>query len=470
MDTINQQYQVKKSGNRYCIFSPKGLKFVDAYPLFLKFHEFGYKRVAEFVIDYSNNTLPAHIKSRYKVEIDEFDKKRRYENKIEGFKKKLRKEEIMKIRAELKEKYPDLKYSERELMIAELIKEPEKKKVIDWKFVNQLNIDELQQLKSLLRMDKPKIYSILDSITIDTEYRFATVKSVYDYLNDYTNLSEIFSIPELWVECPFLKGHRSLISIKNYVDRVMSFNVETKKGYIFNLFDLFGLYDIEIGEIIKRKEIKVDVIEYTMSQLEKLKNERARIKSVISSIENDKITEYRTLCRYLKPHLSFYKDIVSIAVENVISTNYLNNEGKAVFFASTRYVSDRLKNITYQNVAKKINILCVLGLLNKCSNKKLPASLTGYENGREYDINYLTIPEIDFQETERRAEILSNNKITERNFSRTKIAALFGEEFASTIFQSRKEKSRLEEEFIDTRIIEEDENETFVEVFDDLPF
>lgn len=428
--------KVIKSINKWIIINTeiREQKFTKDYKFFDEYKKYEFDTIEDFIINYVYEKIDKGtmrtLKNKAMKEDEKKEKQKNLKRKKDGYKKKLRKEEKEKTIKELQEKHPDLKYSE---IIKIAIAKVDNK--VNWKFYIRLTEKEKKSLKRKMILKKKDIKQFIQDIDLE-EDEFETIKQVYNYVAGEVNFRNYLDIKYLIGDCPLIKGYKSVVNKYDDFYKIMSFNPKKREGIILNIWDLFDLYNINVFDFIRIKNLKVKEVEEYNEKMKILKKEKKRYDKVIKQIDcmNNKNPE---IYKYLKKHLDTLKLIITEGKNNICSTKYLREDNKAIFFASVRYLEKNCK-IKFQTISKKINLFCVLGILSKEFNPKN----MNYDNNYSYDINYLVLNDIDWKEVKKRIDILKENKITLRDVSFKTISEILGQELAENIFQKRKAKEK----------------------------
>ncbi|MBD7912948.1 hypothetical protein [Clostridium cibarium] len=125
---------------------------------------------------------------------------------------------------------------------------------------------------------------------------------------------------------------------------------------------------------------------------------------------------------------------------NSLQNTFLQSEGSSIFFISNRYLAKEIgKNLTRTN--QYLNLLCVLGLINKINDKKIPhdmlhrAKEIAKKNGHNR-ISFYTIPDflLVLSNAEAIATRLNENRFSINAMSKKYIENILGTDFANKIY------------------------------------
>ncbi|WP_425449740.1 hypothetical protein, partial [Dethiothermospora halolimnae] len=253
--------KVIKSTGKYMIIdhTTRTQNFIKDYDFFNEFEEYGFRTIEDFVKAFVygeiDKDIMEQLKEKMRAENVEQEKKENLQRKKEGYKKKLRKEKKEQLIKKYKEKYPDKGYGE---IIKMAIAKVDNK--VDWKFYIRLTDKEKKSLKRKMILKKKDIKAFIEDIALE-EDEFETIKQVYNYVSEEINFRNYFNITYVIADCPFIKGHKSVLNKYQNFYKVMSFNPKKQEGVIFNIWDLLDSYNIDIFNFIKMKKLKVDEVE-----------------------------------------------------------------------------------------------------------------------------------------------------------------------------------------------------------------
>lgn len=454
-----EKFILERRGDNYWIYTPSMKKqmLIHAYKfLETEYKNFGYDTKEEFIYAYAKRELT--LEEKYEI-----DKLKNYEHKIDGYKTKLLNDKKMMVREQIKEKHGNLFYKEREKIVKRAINNPSGK-AIRWRYLKDLKVDEIESLKRKLKLKKRDIRKIINKIEIDEE--FQTIKELFEYFGslidpmDYINGLSVIE----WTECPIIKGHTSHLKIYKDKYKILSSNPKTQAGVMFDLIDLFTIYNIDMFQVIDRIGIKVKEYEIIKEEQAKLAKEKKRFRKMFRDIQNKNIAnKYPTLSKHMKSLLDVYIKLLEQGVVNARHTGQLKN-GKCVYFTSIRDLVEAFEEegitVKKSSIGNKINMLCCLGLLEKVFTKELPVGLRPdkkkvYRQKDWYNNNYFILPDVNFEEIEKIAILLKDGNITLRNFSKKAVKEVFGQEMVDKVFQSRKAKLKNNDEKVTADSIED---------------
>ncbi|NYB73502.1 hypothetical protein HZF24_05050 [Sedimentibacter hydroxybenzoicus DSM 7310] len=434
--------------------------FIYNYSFFNKYKDYGYANINAFVEEYFFNKIDKDLRGKLEIIKKKEDKEDGIRRRNESYIKKLKKEQIIRLKAELREEHPYMTDKEIEKMAYDI---RDTKHKINWQYLNKMDEQEISVLKKRLKLKKRDIAKIIDAFELE-ENEFQTTRDFIIYARKI-NISNLFNAKNIlnnYGECPFIKNNKCVITVRKQHFKILSFDPDEKAGIAFDLFDLLSLYGIGIMDLIRIKNIVITTYNEYLTEIEKvneqLTNEKKRFKRILKEIKKlDK--NNRAIYNYLKNHLTFLEIIIKEGEERICSTKYLQEDGKAIFFNSCRYLGKKY-NTRYQKVSEEINLLCVLGILSKITDMTEDI-VHNYEH--DYNINYLVLNDLNWDIVEERIKVLKENKITPKNINFNSIKNVFGEDLVEQVFQKKKDKQAAE-------IKQEERKRGFIVRDEDVPF
>lgn len=281
-------------------------------------------------------------------------------------------------------------------------------------------------------------------------------------INNFDDLFSFFSkvnlfhlIPlaeqlDTFIPCCLIDGNVGWIS-KNQEEHFRYFSKGTNQQTIgFDLLDLLEIYyGCNTSEAIERavKDFKIQFIEgqWVENQNKKYLSNLTLIHTAHHRIQK----QYPILFQYIQPHLKVLETMNVLGSINIRKQEF-SYRHENIFFASNAYIANFLGNYTLATTNKVINLFAVLGLIEKVKESDIPGQLL-YESKVIADkrnlgniISYYIVPPmIDrLDEAEKRAILLSKNSVYYTNINRTRIAFVFGEEFAQKIYVQEIQKNK----------------------------
>ena len=242
------------------------------------------------------------------------------------------------------------------------------------------------------------------------------------------------------MKCAIVKSNIASVNRDEHGEyRYFSNSADRKSGYCLSLLDMYQVvyncgYYKSIYELCKKLEIKVKEGDWAMEQ-------KIRYADNIATIEQaDDEMRYRhpSLYKFICKHLYVLEKMNALGLRNLASKKESVN-GSAVFFASSRFVSEELEKAgdktSASTVAKILNAFAALGLLKKVAKKDIPGhmrhkAIQSTVAGM-FEVNFYTVPEMGaavLAEADRRADKLKRAGITMTTVSADKevVEGLFG--------------------------------------------
>ncbi len=219
-------------------------------------------------------------------------------------------------------------------------------------------------------------------------------------------------------------------NIIGVIERLGNFNTRPKT-YKF----IKELFNLEIMDTEWQKEQKEILIE----NLKAIANGELE-KNCPQAYKNNK-----RILRYLE-------QMHYIALDNIYSEKFTDDDGNVVFFASTSYIADKL-NISQNSLGKisqKLVVLAYHQLLNKVDNNEINENLlkkskkinAKNKNGKFKHINYFSIPSYTYNlysSIEKQGEKWKDNHYTMKGVSREMFYRGEGKEVANYLYPQFKE-------------------------------
>ncbi|WP_270206253.1 hypothetical protein, partial [Clostridium butyricum] len=181
-------------------------------------------------------------------------------------------------------------------------------------------------------------------------------------------------------------------------------------------------------------------IKYVEQQKDKYSNNKLFLSSYLEK-------EYKTLSKYIKKSIFILEELIEQGEKNI----YMDEnsfKGENVFFAGSEYIRDILnkknennkmiREIEQDKVTRAINVFCAFGLIEKLKNEDVPIKMR--RNNYEYrkGLNYYIMHKYDhnlFENAEKRALLLKENKISLTKFSQRTCMEVFGPEISNIVFK-----------------------------------
>lgn len=319
----------------------------------------------------------------------------------------------------------------------------------------KLDSQEKQTLHEQLKDNLSNIFSFsqLQKSIAPKSIRINNYEDLFTFFSK-ANMFEFVSQAETidtYFPCSIFEGNYAWIS-KNENGHFRYFSkIQNANAISLDLIDLLEIYfGCSTSEAIARsvKEFKIKFMEdiWVESQNKKYLSNLTMIHGSKKMIEED----YPYLYQYLKGHLKVLETMNVIANINIKKQEF-GFDGHNIFFASNSYIADFLGNYTISTTNKVINLFAVLGLIKKIKEEYIPNQLLqeskviADQRNLGNIISYYVIPPMGdtLSEANKKAEILLENHISYSNISRAKIAFVFGEEFAKSIYVQEIQKNKI---------------------------
>lgn len=256
-------------------------------------------------------------------------------------------------------------------------------------------------------------------------------------------------------KCIFIDNNFAWVSqdSENEIVRYFSINKETKKYFYLDIIDIYSAisgkkYDETVTDLLSSYKFKT-------KEEERKKKQRGKYRNNISFLQNslEWEDEYPNTAKMLGKCQDVLIIINKEGLKNVTGDKCML-DGESVFYASLRHISKEIElekndgeKIDNRYISKKVNLLCLLGFIEKLETEKVPKRMR--ERGEEErknkkwkSINYYVVksltPEL-LEEIERISAKLWANKVNVNNISYNKIKNVFGKEIANTVYPNKKE-------------------------------
>ncbi|WP_084757174.1 hypothetical protein [Clostridium sp. DMHC 10] len=192
--------------------------------------------------------------------------------------------------------------------------------------------------------------------------------------------------------------------------------------------------------------IEISETEWQKEQKEILRENHKMLLS--GELERQCPTAYKNIKRNIK----YLDQLFLIAEDNVYSEKFTDNDDNVVFYASTKYICDKLglsKNSAIE-VSKKNVLFQYHNLLNKIADEEIPVDMlkrsqaigANNENKHMKHVNYFSIPSyttILFNDIENQGKQWNENNYKMKGLSREMFYRTEGEEVANKLYPQYKE-------------------------------
>lgn len=222
-------------------------------------------------------------------------------------------------------------------------------------------------------------------------------------------LQNCFSIPiEIGNQfpCPLIHGNIGWIN-QNPDGHIRYYS--KKKGELSIAFDLIDLIEITEGvDTLQAIQLAREALSGCYSKTELSESVYQKNISLFSNSLNEK----SSFANFLKPLRYVYEELQVMADVRSKELGLNSNEGEVLFFASNRYLQNRIGDVSNVNISRIVNALDAIGLIKRIHQNEIPdkqrkqslawAGMLGYKNM----ISYFRIP--PFCEVREKAEEIVN--------------------------------------------------------------
>lgn len=306
----------------------------------------------------------------------------------------------------------------------------ENKSNISYKYLKNLNEEEIQNLKSNLNISADKAESVLSSFDVENTKK---LKQFYSKFRTGFNWADFGLQLGVFKYNTILEDFSGVIAGHN---RIILINQAEGIGYIFDAFDLFNiLFDMDLEKILTTTNAKC-------KEFNAYKKEASFYEEAL--LIEEKLSE-ASLNMFEKASDVYYA-LVKKGQQVMNSNNFMNE--KLVFTYPIKMICEDLDlEINQQNisvVADKINILCSMNIISKVFKDELLLNKMGHivhETGKGYDCNYFMIKPFDFKMIDTLSRTLRRAKIRVKHISSSVIGKVLGKLFADEIFNKLYRKA-----------------------------
>lgn len=303
---------------------------------------------------------------------------------------------------------------------------------------------KLSGIFSFSRLQNSIVHKSISINTYDELFSFFSKANMFEFIREAKTLNDFFP-------CSIIAGNYAWISkTENGHYRYFSKSKETNT-IGFDLIDLLEIYfGLSTAEAVEKsvKEFNIKFMEDVWA--EKQNNKYQSHLQMIHKGRGQIKQQYPVLFDCLEGHFNVLEVMNVIASLNIKKQEFAY-EGQNIFFASTSYIANLLGDYTLSTTNKMINLFAVLGLIKKVEEEHVPSQLLqkskmiAEKRNLGNIISYYIIPAMMdvLPEAEKRAEILLENHISYSNINRAKIAFVFGEDFARTIYVQEVQKNKI---------------------------
>lgn len=240
------------------------------------------------------------------------------------------------------------------------------------------------------------------------------------FFKEYKELNQYYP-------CMLIKGNFSWISCDEKGEYRYFSSKPNGRVFVFDILDLIQInYKMNYKELMEFFKDNLSIV---------VKNEflRAESDKYLENIETiQKIGENNPDVKdILKNKEDIYVELNKIGLENLFSKTLTYKED-AIFFASTAYIKNRLKNkYSTSTINKVINMFSTMGIVVKIQEHEIPLE---FREGNKRKVNnftsYYSIPNLN-ERTEfclKNVKILKDNNLNYYNLTKKHVLKVFGEE------------------------------------------
>jgi len=303
-------------------------------------------------------------------------------------------------------------------------------------------------------VDEKKMYEMIgnalanrtsDTDAIDELKRIDLTK----FMKDAHGLNEPFP-------CSFLSERKAWI-FKSRLGFYRYYSRMNASVFSFDIIDLLCIFRNESKkEVLNFLQKNWELEGLTPWYLEQKEKYRSN-QELLESLQQEP-KEYPNLHKMIGKHWKVLEAFNQIALEN-LSGKEISTEQQPIFFLSNHYFRKTFfPERSVSTINNLINLFCILGFARKIPFEKIPpilskeAYLLQIKNQKNNHTSYYYMTDWReiLQEAERRAEEMVRNHISYYGINKKKIAELFGEAFAKTIYvqQTHGKKKKAEPIFV----------------------
>lgn len=331
--------------------------------------------------------------------------------------------------------------------------ERENAKRLERKSVKLTSNDKVVIHRKIIDFDNPFI--ILSNVKKELKTNQLSIDNYEDLFNFFSNIDMCLLFKEKIkinqkFKCKVINGNFAWISrAENGHFRYFSKLGKTKAiglDFIDLAEILYGKKTTEtIGLLIKNLNIKF-MEDIWMNE----QNKKYLLNlTIIHNAKKYITTDYPELFYYIKSHLKVLETMNVLGNINIKKQEF-SFKNNNIFFASNSYIADFLGNYTKSTTNKVINLLAVLGLIEKLHENFIPPQLL-HESKAIAErrnlgniISYYIVPSIEdvIEEANERAKVLLMHDVRYHNITKSKIKYIFGKEFANRVYVQEIQRNK----------------------------
>lgn len=248
--------------------------------------------------------------------------------------------------------------------------------------------------------------------------------------------------------CPIIAGNLASV---NYDEdgnwEYFSRNKEKTEGYVFGIVDIMQLlYDLNfyaaLDKLCEMLLIEVEQAQWRQNQQAKYTQNLL----LVSEADSHLAILYPDLYKYIKRHLYLLAEMNRLGIVNLM-TEQDAFHCESVFFASTRFIQDRLKDHGIDKnrgiITKLLNMFASLGLIQKVFDDQIPEHLkerARKEMGNKeyhYTVSFFCIPDMSHKvlmEANRRTILLNEAGIKATGITVDTMGDVLGLEVLNAVY------------------------------------
>lgn len=242
--------------------------------------------------------------------------------------------------------------------------------------------------------------------------------------------------------CYFIEGNLAWVSpdMKDG-DKIKYFSKNPQTGEYFHA-DIIDIYikmtDKSRGEAIT--ELLGAYKYYTQEETRK-ENYRDMYRENIRMLKETDWERFPYLNKYINNHIEILERLYTTGLKHINGDAYVNIHNRPVFFTSSRYIGSDYKS-GYRTVSSMITMFALLGFIHKESEEGIPENLLTKAKTIRNEVNYkqisfLSVEVIDEERLrmfEKRAMVLDDNGVVQRNLSCKLVEDRLGKDIADMVY------------------------------------
>lgn len=239
--------------------------------------------------------------------------------------------------------------------------------------------------------------------------------------------------PNQYYPCMLIKENFSWISCDEKGEYRYFSSKPNGRVFVFDILDLIQInYKMNYKDLIEffRSNLSIDIKnEFLRAESEKYLENMEFIKVAMESNPGFK--------NILKNKEDIYFELNSIGLENLFSRTLTHGED-AMFFASTAYIDNRLRNkYSVSTINKVINMFSTIGLVVKIQEHEIPLEFReGNVRKVQNFTSYYSIPNLkeNIDECLKKVAVLNENNLNYYNLTKKQVLEVFGDKVFSDVY------------------------------------